>query len=274
HWRTMYRILTQNKQVQERRNQLKHPVYEKPELLATAPRQLWSWDITKMRGPEKWSYYYLYVLLDVFSRYVVGYMVTSAERATLARDFIETSCERQEINQNQLTIHADRGSPMISKTVGQLLVDLRVEKTHSRPHVSNDNPYSEAQFKTMKYRADYPKRFGSLEDARGWAKDFFHWYNYVHHHSALGLMPPAVVHYGQADLVRERRERVLSAAYEAHPERFPNGLPRQAPLATAVWINKPVLDTETIGGDGQSEAETPILTPPTNPNNGRILEHQ
>ncbi|MFT5143112.1 MAG: putative transposase [Rhodothermales bacterium] len=161
HWRTMYRILAQKGQVCERRNQPKHPVYEKPEILATAPLQLWSWDISKMRGPQKWSYYYLYVLLDVFSLYVVGWMVTTAERALLAREFIESTCKRQDINRDQLTIHADRGSPMISKTVGQLLVDLGVEKAHSRPHVSNDNPYSEAQFKTMKYRPDYPKQFAA-----------------------------------------------------------------------------------------------------------------
>jgi putative transposase len=239
HWRTMYRVLEEHDEVRERRNQLRHPSYAKPELLATAANQLWSWDITKLRGPEKWTYYYLYVLLDVFSRYVVGWMIARQESSILAKELIETSCQRQGIDQNQLVLHSDRGPSMISKTVAQLLVDLGVEKSHSRPHVSNDNPYSEAQFKTMKYRGDYPDRFGSIEDARSWAREFFPWYNEEHHHTALGLMPPAVVHYGKAERVRAQRRQVLSAAYAEHPERFVRGLPSVAEVPAAVWINAP-----------------------------------
>jgi putative transposase len=255
HWRTMYRILDAKSQIRERRNQLRHPAYEKPELLATSPNHLWSWDISKMRGPEKWSYYSLYVIMDVFSRYVVGWMVAGAERASLAGELIEKTCQRQGIDRDHLTIHADRGSPMTSKTVSQLLVDLGVEKTHSRPHVSNDNPFSEAQFKTMKYRPDYPKRFGSMADARAWARRFFFWYNQVHHHSALGLMPPAAVHHGRGEQIREQRGVVLQTAYRTHPERFPGGLPKVLPLPVAVWINKPA-DT----GDGSVATEAVGLT--------------
>jgi putative transposase len=244
HWRTMYRVLEEHDEVRERRNQLRHPSYAKPELLATAANQLWSWDITKLRGPEKWTYYYLYVLLDVFSRYVVGWMIARQESSILAKELIETSCQRQGIDQNQLVLHSDRGPSMISKTVAQLLVDLGVEKSHSRPHVSNDNPYSEAQFKTMKYRGDYPDRFGSIEDARSWAREFFPWYNEEHHHTALGLMPPAVVHYGKAERVRAQRRQVLSAAYAEHPERFVRGLPSVAEVPAAVWINAPKSEQE------------------------------
>ncbi len=238
-WRTMYRILEEHDEVRERRNQLRHPVYQKPELLATKPNELWSWDITKLKGPVKWSYYYLYVILDVFSRFVVGWMVAERESSELAKVLIETSHERQGIAPGQLTIHSDRGPSMKSKTVAELMVDLGVEKTHSRPHVSNDNPYSEAQFKTMKYRPDYPRRFGSSVDARGWAGPFFRWYNFEHYHSGLGLMTPAVVHYGQAESVRARRQRVLEAAYADHPERFVRGLPVVPEVPSAVWINKP-----------------------------------
>ena len=280
HWRTMYRILKENGESKERRNQLRHPQYEVPELLATRPNELWSWDITRMRGPEKWSYFYLYVIMDVFSRFVVGWMVAKRENATLAHELIETTCQRQAVNRNELTIHADRGSPMTSKTVAQLLIDLDIEKTHSRPHVSNDNPYSEAQFKTMKYRPDYPKRFGSIMDARAWAREFFTWYNEEHHHSGIGLMPPKVVHYGEDAALREQRTRVLAAAYAAHPERFVGGTPVLPPLPEAVWINKPketdendsrpqesevVIEPKTIlmRGDGMSGMnEIPVLTSP------------
>jgi len=239
HWRTMYRILDEHQEVQERRNQLKHPVYAKPELLATGPNQLWSWDITKLRGPAKWTYYYLYAILDVFSRYAVGWMVAERETASLARDLIAITCDKQGIQPDQLVLHADRGGPMRSKPVAMLLADLGVTKTHSRPYVSTDNPYSEAQFKTMKYRPDYPERFGSPEDARSWARTFFDWYNYEHRHSALGLMTPATVHFGQAQFVHEQRQQVLHAAYDAHPERFVRGLPTPPELPTAVWINRP-----------------------------------
>jgi putative transposase len=237
--RTMYRILAANQEVRERRNQLMHPLYVAPELLATAPRQLWSWDITKVKGPAKWTYYYLYVLMDVFSRYVVGWMLAFRESATLAERLIAESFRRQGIHSGQLTVHADRGSSMKSKLVAQLLADLGVTKTHSRPHVSNDNPFSEAHFKTFKYRPDFPERFGCIEDARAHAVDFFNWYNREHYHSGLGLFTPEDVHYGRAALRAQGRAAVLDAAYAAHPERFTRGAPRPQALPTEVWINKP-----------------------------------
>ena len=238
-WRTMYRILNEHQEVRERRDQLRHPNYAKPELLATGPNQLWSWDITKLKGPAKWTYYYLYTILDVFSRYVPGWLIAYCESASLAKQLIAESCAKQGIGLDQLTLHADRGSAMISKTVAQLLADLGVTQTHSRPYVSNDNPYSEAQFKTMKYRPGFPERFGSIQDARAWARTFFHWYHHEHHHSGLGLLTPATVHYGQAQAVLEQRQKVLQAAYIAHPERFVRGEPKPLSLPTEVWINEP-----------------------------------
>lgn len=238
-WRTMYRILAEHQEVRERRNQLRHPKYHKPELLATGPNMLWSWDLTKLRGPVKWTYYYLYTILDVFSRYVVGWMIAERESATLAQQLIGKTCEKQSIQSEQLTVHADRGSSMRSKTIALLLADLGVTKTHSRPYVSNDNPYSESQFKTMKYRPNYPERFGSIQDARVWARSFFDWYNNNHHHSALGLMTPTIVHHGQAAAVIEQRQKVLQTAYAAHPERFVRGEPSPPVLPKEVWINKP-----------------------------------
>jgi len=244
HWRTMYRILDEHGEVRERRNQLQHPVYTKPELLATGPNQLWSWDITKLKGPAKWTYYYLYVVLDVFSRYVVGWMVAQREAANLAQKLIAQSCAKQGIEPSQLTLHADRGPSMRSKSVAQLLADLGVTKTHSRPYTANDNPYSESQFKTMKYRPGFPERFDSLADARSWAREFFRWYNHDHRHSGLGLMTPATVHYDQAEVVRQQRQQVLLAAYDAHPERFVRGVPTLPQLPSEVWINKPQADDE------------------------------
>jgi putative transposase len=238
-WSTMYRILNEHQEVRERRDQLRHPNYAKPELLATGPNQLWSWDVTKLKGPTKWTYYYLYTILDVFSRYVPGWLIADCESATLAKQLIAESCAKQGIGLDQLTLHADRGSAMISKMVAQLLADLGVTKTHSRPYVSNDNPYSEAQFKTMKYRPGFPERFGSIQDARAWARTFFHWYHHEHHHSGLGLLTPATVHYGQAQAVLEQRQMVLQAAYAAHPERFVRGEPKPPSLPTEVWINEP-----------------------------------
>jgi putative transposase len=235
----MYRILEERKQVCERRDQLQHPTYTKPELLATGPNQLWSWDITKLRGPVKWTYYYLYTILDVFSRLVPGWLIATCESASLAKQLITEACAKQGIAPDQLTLHADRGSAMRSKTVALLLADLGVTKTHSRPYVPNDNPYSEAQFKTMKYRPGYPDRFGSIQDARAWARTFFHWYNHEHYHSGLGLLTPATVHYGQAQVVLDQRQQVLAAAYAAHPERFVRGVPKLPSLPTEVWINKP-----------------------------------
>lgn len=238
-WRTMYRILEENHEVRERRDQLQHPHYVKPELLATQPNQLWSWDITKLLGPAKWTYYYLYNILDVFSRYSVGWLIAERESASLAQELIVATCIRQGIQPGQLTIHADRGSSMTSKPVALLMADLGVTKTHSRPHVSNDNPFSEAQFKTLKYRPEYPERFGCQPDARAWALEFFQWYNYEHHHSALGLLTPADVHFGRAEAMLDQRQQVLQIAYQKHPERFVKGPPRPAQLPTAVWINPP-----------------------------------
>ena len=237
--RTMYRLLEGCEESRERRDQLTHPPYQKPELLATCANQLWSWDITKLRGPVKWTFYYLYVILDVFSRYVVGWMIAYRESAELAKRLIEHTCRKQNIPPGQLTIHADRGSSMKSKPVALLLSDLGVTKTHRRPHVSDDNPYSESQFRTLKYHRGFPDRFGSIEDARGFCQTFFAWYNHEHHHSGLGLMTPAAVHHGQAGHILARRQSVLDAAFRAHPERFVRASPRPPSLPTAVWINKP-----------------------------------
>ena len=239
HWRTMYRILATHDEVRERRNQLRHPSYAAPELLATQPNELWSWDITKLKGPTTWTYFYLYVILDVFSRCVVGWMVMARESALLAEEFIAETCLQEGIAPQQLTLHADNGSSMTSKTVAQLLMDLGVTKTHSRPHVSNDNPYSEAQFKTTKYRPDFPNRFSSLEEARTWMRQFVQWYNHDHRHSGIGLLPPAVVHAGQANAATQARQHVLEIAYAVHPERFPRGMPCPPHVPAAVWINRP-----------------------------------
>jgi putative transposase len=239
--RTMYRVLAAQAEVRERRAQRRHPRYTAPELLATAPNQLWSWDITKLKGPTTWAWYHLYVILDVFSRYVVGWMVAPRESAALAERLITASCERQGIRRGQLTLHADRGSSMTSKPVALLLADLGVTKTHSRPHVSNDNPYSEAQFKTLKYRPDFPERFGAIEHARAFCTDFFPWYNTAHRHSSLGLHTPHDVHFGLAAGRRAARALVLTAAYAATPERFVNRPPTAALLPTAAWINPPKL---------------------------------
>ncbi len=239
HWRSMYRFLAEKQQVRERRNLLVHPTAAKPELVATQPNQLWSWDITKILGPTKHTFYYLYVILDVYSRYVPGWLLADCESAELAKELVMQTCEKQNIPLGQLTLHADRGSAMTSKPLALLLADLGVTKSHSRPHVSNDNPYSEAHFKTMKYRPDYPTCFGSLADARAWAQAFFQWYNQEHKHSALGLLPPAVVHYGQAETVLQARHTVLQQAYAVHPERFVKGRPSLTALPPAVWINRP-----------------------------------
>ena len=271
HWRTTYHLLEAHDEVRERHNQLQHPPYIKPELLATGPNQLWSWDIIKLKGPAKWTYYYLYVILDVFSRYVVGWMIAERELAELARDLIAATCVKENIAPDHLILHADRGNPMRSKTVAQLLADLGVTKSHSRPYTSNDNPYSEAQFKTLKYRPDFPDRFGSSQDARVWARPFFHWYNYEHRHTGLGLMTPATVHHGQAEAVYAQRQQVLQVAYAAHPERFVRGMPTPPELPSEVWINKPqaqddksalpsLLTLET--GTGTLAGPEPNLTQP------------
>lgn len=238
-WRTMYRILEDSGEVRERRDQLCHPSYQKPQLLATAPNQVWSWDITKLLGPVKWTYFYLYVILDIFSRYVVGWMVAERESAELAKRLIAETCRKQNIAPHQLNIHADRGTSMTSKPVALLLADLGVTKTHSRPHVSDDNPFSESQFKTLKYRPEFPDRFGSIQDARSFCQVFFPWYNAQHHHSGIGLLTPEVLHYGRADDVISQRQVVLTAAFQRNPERFVRAHPKPPAKPTAVWINPP-----------------------------------
>lgn len=243
--RTMYRILRANAQVRERRNQLRHPAYAKPELLATGPNQVWSWDITKLKAAVKWSYFYLYVILDIFSRKVVGWTLADAESATLATTLILQSCEKEEIAKDTLTLHADRGSSMKSLMVGELLANLGVTKTHSRPHVSNDNPYSESQFKTLKYRPEFPKSFGSIEDARAFCRAFFRWYNQEHRHSGIGMLTPASLHNGQGQAVLDARTRVMLAAYAQNPERFVKGPPIPQIAPSAAWINPPT--TVSVG---------------------------
>jgi putative transposase len=240
--RTLYRILAAADEVRERRDQLRHPAYAKPELLATGPNELWSWDISKLKGPAKWTYYYLYVLLDVFSRYVPGWMVATRESAALAERLIADSVEKQGVTAGTLTVHADRGSSMRSKPVALLLADLGIAQSHSRPHTSNDNPYSEAQFKTLKYRPGFPGRFGSLEDARSFCRRFFTWYNEEHRHSGIAMYTPADVHDGRAVELHQVRASVLADAYAAHPERFVKGMPAPKPVPTEAWINRPVTE--------------------------------
>ena len=261
--RTMYRILSEHGEVRERWNQLRHPNYQKPELVAEAPNQVWSWDITKLRGPVKWTYFYLYVILDIFSRYVTGWMLARRESAELARRLISESCLKQNIEADQLTIHADRGSSMRSKSVALLLADLGITKTHSRPYVSNDNPYSESQFKTMKYCPEFPSRFGCLEDGRLFCGGFFDYYNNAHRHSGLGLMTPAAVHYGRADELNAARRQVLLEAHRAHPERFVHGTPQPPVLPRQVWINPPPEKTTPQEALGATFSGRPIPELPT-----------
>jgi putative transposase len=261
--RTMYRILDAAQEVRERRDQARHPAYAKPELVATAPNQIWSWDITKLKGPIPYLYYSLYVILDLFSRYVVGWMVATHETARLAQRLIDATCLKQAIGPHQLTIHADRGAPMRSNLVAELFSDLSIDASHSRPRVSNDNPFSEAQFRTFKYRPEFPDRFGSLEDARSISHDLFDWYNDAHHHSGLSYLTPADVHYGRAAATLEVRHRTRVAAYAAHPERFVQGAPRLEILPHAVWINPPPKSS------GQDAPGTMIVTP-ADPQHGGI----
>ena len=240
---TMYRILAEHDEVKERRNQLVHPTYTKPELIASSPNQLWSWDITKLKSPFKLVYFYLYVMLDVYSRYIVGWMIAPQESAELAGQFISHCCEQQQISANQLTIHADNGAPMTALTTAQLLQSLKVQKTHSRPHTPNDNPFSESQFKTMKYRHDFPQHFESIEQAREWMRPFVQWYNHEHHHTGLALFAPADVHFGRVEQILQQRNSVLAHAYEKHPERFVRGLPQHPRPPSTVWINPPPVDS-------------------------------
>ena len=238
--RTMYRLLEkEHGGVKERRRHVQRPNYVKPELLATQPNQVWSWDITKLKGPVKWTYFYLYVIIDIFSRYVVGWMIAQQELAALAKRLIEETCQKQDIEPDQLIIHSDRGPSMKSKPVALLLSDLGVTKSHSRPHVSNDNPYSEAQFKTLKYCPQFPGRFGSIQDARSFCQQFFSWYNKEHCHSGIGLMTPEQVHYGMAQQVYHQRAEVLKQAFNKNPNRFKYKIPIPELPPKAAWINKP-----------------------------------
>jgi putative transposase len=260
--RTMYRILAESGEVRERRDQLEHPRYARPELVATAPKQVWSWDITKLKGPVKLVYFYLYVILDIFSRYVVGWMIAEAENAGLAERLIEQSSIKQGIAPSQLTLHADRGSPMRSKTVAQLLAELGIDKSHGRPRVSNDNPFSEALFKTAKYRPVMPERFASLAHALEVFRGVFNWYNNEHHHSGILYLTPSVVHHGRTDGVLDRRHRARMAAYLAHPDRFVNGPPQRERLPSVVWINPPEKTThQDAPGSTQRDPDDPEVVP-------------
>lgn len=239
HWRTMYRVLAEHDEVRERRNIRRRPAYRKPELLATAPNQVWSWDITYLRGPAKWVHYPLYTVLDIFSRYVVGWMIADVESSELACQLIAETARKQVIEPAQLILHADNGAPMRGKPLSQLLIDLGIGQSHSRPYTSDDNPFSEAQFKTMKYRPDYPDCFASQPDALGWARPFFAWYNNDHYHSALNLLTPYSVHYGQASAIQQQRQAVMDTTFQEYPARFAAGQPVVKGAPSAVYINPP-----------------------------------
>lgn len=263
--RTMHRILADSKEIRERRNQLRHPRYHRPELVATRPNEVWSWDITKLKGPIKWTYYHLYVVLDLFSRYVVGWLLATNESASLAARLVSETCAKQNVREGDLIIHADRGTAMTSKTLAEKFTDLGVKKSHSRPRVSNDNPFSEAQFRTLKYWPGFPGRFDSPQHAREFGRAFFPWYNHEHHHSALCHLTPAVVHHGQADQVLAERHSVTMAAYLKRPERFVNGPPKIKKPPEAVWINPPEKTTHQIAPGSTLRREddpevVPILT--------------
>ena len=244
--RTMYRLLAQRGGVRERRDQLRHPQYRKPELLATGPNQVWSWDITKLLGPQKWTYFYLYVVLDIFSRYVVGWLLAHRESASLAAHLLEETLQKEGVVAGQVIVHSDRGAPMVSNTVTQLYANLGVTQSLSRPHVSDDNPFSEAQFKTLKYRPGYPERFGSIEDAQAWCRRFFEWYSHEHYHSGIGLVTPHALHRGHHHGILAARQVVLDDARGRHPDRFVRGRPRLPPVPTAAWINPPATNAQHI----------------------------
>lgn len=261
--RTMYRLLEAAQESRERRNQLRHPHYPKPQLVATRPNQVWSWDITKLLGPARGIYYYLYSILDIFSRYAVGWMLATKENAALAKRLVAETCAKEKIVEGQLTLHADRGSPMKSLTLGELLLELGVDKTFSRPRVSDDNPYSESHFKTLKSRPGLPDRFASFTHAHGFSRALFSWYNHQHHHSGLSYLTPATVHHGHAEEVLARRHQTRLAAYGRHPERFVGGAPRLEKLAAAVWINRPEEATHQIAlGTTQTAPDDPEVVPP------------
>ncbi len=236
---TMYRVLAENSEVRERRAQRRHPVYGPPRLVATAPNQVWTWDITKLPGPAKWAWFCLYVVLDLFSRFVVGWLIAARESVALAEQLLAESYLRQGVVAGQLAVHSDRGAPMTAKPLGLLFTDLGITPSLARPRTPDDNPFSEAQFKTVKYHPSFPERFGGLADARAWGQQLFTWYNHEHHHTALGLMTPAAVHQGQALELYQTRQLTLSQAFRAHPERFVRGMPRPPALPTEAWINRP-----------------------------------
>lgn len=264
--RTMYRILQKDTATRERRSQLSHPTYTKPELMAVSPNQVWSWDITKLKGPEKWTYYYLYVILDIYSRYTVGWMLAERESGHLARQLIRETLAKESIQQDQLNIHSDRGSAMKSLTVAQLYAQLGVTKSYSRPHVSNDNPFSESHFKTLKYRPEFPERFGCLQDGLSHCRAFFKWYNEEHYHSGIGFVTPSTLHHGRAPATLSARDKTLELAFQKNPQRFVKGKPKARKLPTAVWINQP--KTAAVNEQEVSEAvasETPGHAPLTHP---------
>jgi putative transposase len=264
--RTMYRILQKDTATRERRNQLSHPTYTKPELLAVTPNQVWSWDITKLKGPEKWTYYYLYVIMDIYSRYIVGWMLAERESGSLARQLISETIAKETIQPDQLIIHSDRGAAMRSLTVAQLYAALGVTKSYSRPHVSNDNPFSESLFKTVKYRPEFPERFGSLQDGLSHCRAFFRWYNHEHYHSGIGFLTPSTLHQGRAEATIRARNRTLELAFERNPHRFVKGKPQAKRLPTAVWINPP--NSSAIDQKGAPDAwapEAPRHAPLTHP---------
>lgn len=253
--RTMYRLLAEAGETRDRRAQATHPPKVKPELLANGPNEVWTWDITKLLGPKKWTYYYLYVILDVYSRYVVGWTLADKESAALAENLIAETCDKQGILPGRLTVHADRGSSMTSKPVAFLFADLGIVQSHSRPRTSNDNPYSESQFKTLKYRPGFPKTFASIETARVWCREFFDYYNNDHRHSGIGLLAPTVVHHGQAETVRAARAGVLDAAYATRPERFVRRPPVPPRLPAPAWINRPAQVPTQPGADREPSAQ-------------------
>lgn len=266
-WRSMYRILAEHGEVRERRAVRPARSFVRPELVATAPRQVWSWDITKLKGPIKGQFFFLYVILDIYSRYVVGWLVADREGEDLARQLVQETAVKEGIKPDALTLHADRGSPMIAGSMGELLTELGIAKSHSRPRVSNDNPYSEAQFKTLKYRPAFPSRFQDRDHVLGWARETFTWYNQQHYHSALALLTPAIVHAGQAATALADRQRTLDAAYQAHPERFPNGRPQAGHLPDKVWINEPAVAVKS-GPEPMApapEAPLPVNQPGAQP---------
>jgi putative transposase len=255
--RTMYRILASENEVRERRNQLRHPQYKKPELVATGPNQVWTWDITQLKGPEKWTYFYLYVVLDLYSRLVVGWLTANRECSLLANSLISQSYEKQGIEPGQLTLHADRGPSMRSKPVAFLLADLGITKSHNRPYTSNDNPFSEAQFKTVKYHSRFPERFGSLVDTRVVCGPLLNWYNTEHRHSSLAYLTPADVHYGRAAAILAQREAALLEAFESQSSRFKGHIPKAGKLPLATWINPPKPSADTASVDGAPSAAAP-----------------